>query len=419
MRFMMRLAKYSFGVGDRFGLAGRAQLRAVIQAKKVGIDVTPVWNKSHREHSIIGTKPASVRAEADEAVKTLGFGSPYFVDADHIGLNNVDLFIDSSDFFTIDVADYIGKGASQDKVNAFADKYSKYAPSFEIPRIGEPIKTTKEQLVQIGRKFLPAVEEAGRIYRHIKFRKGDDCVIEVSMDETDSPQTPAELFFILAMVADEGIPAQTIAPKFTGRFNKGVDYVGDVARFEKEFEQSVAVAVFVAMEFGLPSGLKLSVHSGSDKFAIYGPIGRALKKFDAGLHIKTAGTTWVEELAALSAAGDDGLRIAKEVYYSAYERMDELCKPYATVIDIKKERLPKPQEVNRWSGEAFSETLRHNTKCKRYNPDFRQLIHVGYKVAAEMKNRYTDALEKNEGPVSKAVQENIYRHIEAVFLNGR
>jgi hypothetical protein len=414
----MRLGKYSFGVGDRFGLAGKAQLRAVIRAKERGVDVTPVWNKSHREHTIIGTEPASVRTEADNAVKSLGFESPYFVDADHIGLNNVDLFIESSDFFTIDVADFIGRGVSEDKLNGFADKHGKYVPSFEIPLIEEPLKITREQLLQIGRKFLPAVEQAGRIYRHIKSRKGDAIVIEVSMDETDISQTPAELFFILAMAADEGISAQTIASKFTGRFNKGVDYIGDVARFAREFEQSVAVVAFAAWEFGLPSGLKLSVHSGSDKFAIYESISKTLKKFDAGLHIKTAGTTWLEEIAGLAAAGGDGLRIAKDVYCRAYERMDELCKPYATVIDIKKERLPDPKAVNKWSGEQFSETLRHNTDCGGYNPDVRQLMHVAYKVAAEMKKRYTHAIKKNEQAVSEAVQENIYRHLKAVFING-
>ena len=416
---MLRLAKFSFGVGDRFGLAGKAQLRAIIRTGEQGVDVTPVWNKSHREHTIIGTEPASVRAEADDAVKSLGFAASYFVDADHIGLNNVALFIESSDFFTIDVADFIGRGVSEDKLKSFVDKFGKYATSFEIPRIEGPLKAPKELLLQIGRKYLPAVEQAGRIYRHIKSRKGSDCVIEISMDETDSPQTPAELFFILAMVADEGIPAQTIAPRFTGRFNKGVDYIGDVARFAREFEQSVAVVAFAAGEFGLPPGLKLSVHSGSDKFAIYEPISRALKKFDAGLHIKTAGTTWLEEIAALAAAGGDGLRIAKDVYCRAYERIDELCKPYATVIDIKKERLPDPQAVNAWSGEQYTSALRHNTDCEGYNPDFRQLMHVGYKVAAEMKKRYTVALKENEQPVSKAVQENIYRHIKAVFMNGK
>src|SRR6185437_9725016 len=111
-------------------------------------------------------------------------------------------------------------------------------------------------------------------------------ITEVSMDETDLPQTPPELLVILAALADEKIPLQTIAPKFTGRFNKGVDYVGDVAGFEREFSQDLAVIAFAIERYGLPASLKLSVHSGSDKFSIYAPIRRALADFGAGLHIK-------------------------------------------------------------------------------------------------------------------------------------
>jgi len=111
------------------------------------------------------------------------------------------------------------------------------------------------------------------------------------MDETDQPQKPVEMLFILAAIADEGVPARTIAPKFTGRFNKGVDYVGDVSQFAKEFEEDLAVVAFAVKEFGLPEDLKFSIHSGSDKFSIYQPMKKAMKKFNAGLHIKTAGTT--------------------------------------------------------------------------------------------------------------------------------
>src|SRR6202044_1502107 len=93
-------------------------------------------------------------------------------------------------------------------------------------------------------------------------------VSEISMDETDSPQTPVELLIILAAIADEKIPIQTIAPKFAGRFNKGVDYVGDVKQFSKEFEEDLAAIAFAIQRYGLPNNLKLSVHSGSDKFSI-------------------------------------------------------------------------------------------------------------------------------------------------------
>ena len=112
------------------------------------------------------------------------------------------------------------------------------------------------------------MQEAGRIYRHIAAAKGEGRFItEVSMDETDSPQTPPELLVILAAIADEKIPMQTIAPKFTGRFNKGVDYVGDLVQFEKEFSDDLAVIAFAVRKYGLPANLKLSVHSGSDKFS--------------------------------------------------------------------------------------------------------------------------------------------------------
>jgi len=237
------------------------------------------------------------------------------------------------------------------------------------------------------------------------------------MDETDEPQTPVEMLFILAAIADEDIPARTIAPKFTGRFNKGVDYVGDVEKFSKEFKEDVAVVAFAIKEFGLPSDLKLSVHSGSDKFSIYGPMARTLKQFDAGLHLKTAGTTWLEELIGLAMAGGDGLALAKEIYAKAVSRIDELCGPYATVIDIDRARLPSPKTVDRWDEEAFASALRHNLSCERYDLNLRQLLHVAYKIPAEMGQRYFDALNKYEEVIAQNVTENIYdRHIKPLFI---
>lgn len=414
----MILEKYSFGIGDRFGHQGKAQLQAIINAKKHGINITPVWNKSHREHMIIHTEPDSVRSEADQAVEKLGWRGSYYVDADHINLKNVELFIDSSDFFTLDVADFIGKSATENEINTFVNKYGKYAGSLAIPGIDKTIEITRGQILEIARKVLFAVKEAGRIYRHIKSKKGaDDFITEVSMDETDIPQSPVEMFFILAAIADEGIPAQTIAPKFTGRFNKGVDYVGDVTQFEKEFNQDLAVIAFAVEEFGLPKNLKLSMHSGSDKFSIYKSMNKALKKFDAGLHIKTAGTTWLEELIGLAASGGDGLSIAKQVYAEALSRFDELCGPYATVIDIDKDKLPSPEVVDQWSSDELADALRHDQSCDKYNPNFRQLLHVAYKIAAEMGTDYLNALEKHEKIISQNVMKNIYkRHIKPIFM---
>jgi len=415
---MRQLEKYSIGIGDRFARQGKAQLGALVEAKKLGVHLVPVWNKSYREHTIVHTDPATVRKEADEAVGALGWKDSYYVDADHISLKTVDLFLDSSDFFTLDVADYVGKSAQGKDIESFVKAHKSVLGSLSIPGIEKPLSITEETVRKTAEKYLLAIQEAGKIYRHIESKKGKgNFITEVSIDETDAPQVPVEMLFILSAIAREGIPAQTIAPKFTGRFNKGIDYVGDVKQFEKEFNEDLAVVAFAVKEFGLPSNLKLSVHSGSDKFSIYEPIQKALKRTGAGLHLKTAGTTWLEELIGLAAGEGEGLAIAKEIYRQAYGRFDELCAPYASVIDIHRSKLPDPAQVARWDGKRFAETLRHVQSNPHYNPHFRQLLHVGYKVAAELGDRYYKALEAAEKVIAKNVQENLLeRHIKRVFL---
>ena len=378
----MKIGKYSFGVGDRFAHEGVNQLKALIEAEeRFGVHFVPVWNKSNREHQIVGTEPMETRREADAAVAALGYKDQYFVDADHINLTNVDRFIEASDFFTIDVADYIGKTGSMEE------------------------------------RFLPAIKEAGKIYRHIAERKGaDNFVTEVSMDEVDEAQTPEELRYILKELAAEKIPVQTIAPKFTGRFNKGVDYRGDLALFEKEFEQDLLVIDEAVKAYGLPDNLKLSIHSGSDKFSIYPIMGRLIRKHDAGIHIKTAGTTWLEENIGLAVADPAALELAKKIYVNALGRMEELTVPYATVIDVDVDQLPSPEEVAGWDAETYARTMRHNQADPLYNPSFRQLIHVSYKIAAELGDEYYPALEKHTDVIGEQITANLCeRHIKRLF----
>src|SRR5262249_16131460 len=312
---MFTLARYSIGVGDRFAHQAKAQLRACVMAGERGAEVIPVWNKSNREHTIIGSEPTETRKAADVAVRELGWTRSYHLDADHIRLDTVDRYVAPCDFFTIDVADSIGQPAAGDAIKTFASRHSDLTGRVEIPGTGEAFAITRDDVERIAGKYLRSAQDAGAIYRKIAAAKGAGTFItEVSMDETDSPQTPPELLLILAALADEGVPVQTIAPKFTGRFNKGVDYVGNVALFEKEFRQDLAVIAVAVRKFGLPANLKLSVHSGSDKFSIYGPIRWAIRESNAGLHLKTAGTTWLEEVIGLAEAGGEGLELAKEIY---------------------------------------------------------------------------------------------------------
>lgn len=414
---MKKLGKYSFGIGDRFAHQGNAQLRALMKAQKGGIEVTPVWNKSNREHMYVHSNPSDTRNEADQAVKALGYKGDYCVDADHINLGNVEGFIASSDFFTIDVASKIGIPASTEDTTSFIASCAAYAGELNIPNITHPFHVNDALLKKIADKFLTAITEAGKIYRFIsEHKRSDNFVTEISMDEVESPQSPVELFFILKMIANQGIPAQTIAPKFTGRFNKGVDYVGDVAMFAKEFEEDILVIDYAVKAFNMMDNLKLSVHSGSDKFSIYPEIQRILTKYNKGIHVKTAGTTWLEEVIGLAVSGGEALKAAKSIYSQALARKDELCAPYADVIDINAGQLPTAEEVETWSSEKFANTLRHIPGHPNYNANLRQLIHVGYKIASEMGTYYTDLLKANSKVIGQCVEENLYdRHLKRLF----
>lgn len=415
---MLTLERFSFGVGDRFAHQAKAQLKAFQMLAKDGIEVVPVWNKSNREHTFIGSEPQSVFDAAKTAVQELKWTSGWHIDADHIRLETVDRFMSCSDFFTIDVADSIGKPAAATDVQQFVARHRELVGSLSIPGISSPLTITQQDVERVAAKYLLAVQDAGKIYRYIAAAKGEsNFIAEVSMDETDAPQTPPELLIILAALADEKVRLQTIAPKFTGRFNKGVDYVGDLVQFEKEFNDDLAVIAQAVKQYGLPANLKLSVHSGSDKFSIYPIIRKALQRTGAGLHVKTAGTTWLEELIGLSEAGGDGLALAKEIYAYALEHVDELCAPYASVIDIDRAKLPTAATVNSWTGPQLANALRHIPSHPEFNVNVRQLLHVSFKIAAKAGTRYTDLLKANEEIVAKQVTENIYeRHMRPLFI---
>ncbi len=410
------LPRFSFGVGDRFAHEAGAQLAAFEKLAAAGVVAAPVWNKSNREHTFIGSEPTSVRNAAAASVAERDWKHPWFVDADHIGLGTVDRFLEPSDFFTIDVADAIGKPADAAAIDACVARHPELTRPVTIDGIEGGVALSDDAVRTTAEKYLAACQEAGRVYRHIAARK-DSFVTEVSMDETDSPQTPPELLVILAMLADEHIPVDTIAPKFTGRFNKGVDYVGDLEQFAREYSDDLAVLAHASRAYGLPAGLKLSVHSGSDKFSLYPVIREASARTGAGFHIKTAGTTWLEEIIGLAEAGGDGLVLAKEIYAEALEHIDALCGPYATVIDIDRSRLPPPPEVNSWTGPRLAAAIRHVPTNPDFNPHIRQLLHVAFKLAAKKGSRYTDLLVANREIVGKQVTDNLFeRHMQPLFL---
>jgi hypothetical protein len=415
----MQLGKYSLGIGDRFGLQGMSQLKAFKIAFDRGTEIIPVWNKSFREHSLVGTLPGDVRVEAENAVKFLKWKLPFFVDADHINLKNVDSFMSASDFFTIDVADYIGMAPGIETINSFVKKNSRYLGLVPVPGIERPIKITEDFLVKTAGKFSVAAMEAGKIFRKIENYKGaENFIAEVSMDEVDQPQSPEELFFILGLLNDAGIKTDTIAPRFTGSFHKGIDYAGNVGSFAEEFEKDLLIIEFAKKEFGLNEGLKLSIHSGSDKFSLYPVISRLIRKHNKGIHLKTAGTTWLEEITGIILAGKNGFDFGLSLYKDALSRYDELIKPYAMVTDIHPENLPEPGIIQSWEKEKLARSIIHDESYPGYNPDLRQFFHLSYKIAAERIWDFRELIIENQGDITERVTRNIFdNHIQPLFLN--
>jgi len=414
---MKKLSKYSFGMGDRFAHQAKYHLQAITNAASKGIDVTPVWNKSNREHTTIGSKPADTLKAVEEAIKAKSYSHQYFIDADHINLQTVEGFLDYANFFTIDVASYIGTKADEKEKDNFLKTVEKYITNLEVPGITEKFEISKSYVEELIDTYLYAAEMANKTYKIIEDAKGKgNFITEVSMDEVENPQKPSDLFFILAMLAFYNVPVQTIAPKFTGRFNKGVDYVGDVSAFRQEFEDNLMVIDFAVKEFNLPEELKISIHSGSDKFSIYPAIKEMTQKHDKGFHIKTAGTTWLEEVIGLAKAGGDALKLVKEIYAESLTDIDGLAAPYADVIDINKEELPTAEVTNSWSGQDFVDALLHIPNSEKFNPNMRQLIHVGYKLAADRIEEFNKQIIENKDVVGQCVYENIYdRHLKRLF----
>ncbi|SFC46169.1 tagaturonate epimerase [Zunongwangia mangrovi] len=410
---MAELGRFSFGTGDRFGKEGKAQLNAILKIQEDGIPVTPVWNKSNREHETVNTKPKSVLEEAKNAIKALNFTQDYFIDADHIDRDTVDPFLENSNFFTIDVAKFIGEQSISEDIVGFKKFFQQYLSSFNIEGIDAKIDISEADFKEMTKTFLFAMKKASEVYFYIKSKKEERFFTEVSIDEVENPQTPTELFFVLAALTFYKVPVNTIAPKFTGNFYKGIDYEGDLDQFSKEFEDDLCVLKFVKSEFDMPKELKLSVHSGSDKFSIYPIINKLIKKHDSGLHVKTAGTTWLEEAIGLAESGEEAFKFIQNLYNEALDRYEELTENYTEVLNIKKEKLPQKSAFE--NGAAFASALRHDQKNENYNPHFRQLMHCAYKIAGE-KDEFYSLLDSCRDKIEENVTLNLYeRHLKVLY----
>ena len=274
---MTKLPQYSMGIGDRFAHQGIAQLAAFTQAKALGVEVAPVWNKSNREHLIVHSVPASVRQEADAAVRAEGWQGrirrcrPSSASKRSMGSWRAAIFLR----WTWPIRS--GRPPADADIAQFVPSWSRYGQGIENSRDRRGSGYFPCRIQAIARKYLRCVQEA---VEHLPLsgrpRGLENFVTEVSMDETDQPRRRSTWCLSWPPWPAKKSRSRRSPPNFPGCFYKGVDYVGDLRQFEKEFNDDLAVLGFAVR--GLPCRriLKLSVHSGSDKFSIYPAIRRCL-----------------------------------------------------------------------------------------------------------------------------------------------
>ena len=286
----------SFGFGDRLGLATPGHIQALRNTQH---EIFPVFaQQSIRENTRTGRTPQDVIDDAKRAVEAAGWDAPWGADADHLKtVEDLLPFVEAGyTFFTVDPGAHVDNAADADSLPVLQEK-AKGQNWDELSALyltgnGEAGYGAfgTESLLRAVVKYGRAIRQTVEMYRRLSQLK-DAFDFEISVDETDAPTTPLEHFFIANELTRAGVKFTSLAPRFIGRFEKGVDYIGDVAALDVEMAKHAAVTA----HFGT---YKLSLHSGSDKFSVY-PL--MVKHWGSHLHVKTAGTSYLEGLRVLAA----------------------------------------------------------------------------------------------------------------------
>jgi len=337
----------SVGLGDRLGLATPGHVRAV---RAVGGRLAPILaQQSIREMTRTGRTPQQVMDDATWGIFQEGWREGVGADADHLKTTaDIDACLAAGfTFFTIDPGEHVKNDAETASLSilraAAAELPSDLGPrasglqnrSFDVE--GHIIHFDEQTLLKAAVKYGRAIAHVAAMYHHLMHATGgQNCELEVSVDETELPTTHAEHIYIASELRRLGVQWVSLAPRYIGRFEKGVDYIspsgqlGDVAAFEADF----AVHAAIARQFG---PYKLSLHSGSDKFSVY-PV--AARQTRGLVHLKTAGTSYLEALHTIAALAPDFFR---EIYDFARERFETDRASYH--VSAQLERAPLPHEV--------------------------------------------------------------------------
>lgn len=300
----------SFGFGDRLGLATPGHILAV-----KGSRFSPIFaQQSVRENTRTGRTPQQVMDDAKRAVDAAGWDSAWGADADH--LKTVDVlpeFVSAGyTFFTVDPGDYVDNAADTEPLSVLEEKAKSFDwTELESQYLSKQVEHgfgvfTKEKLLRAVVKYGKAMRHTKQMYQRLCELK-EQFDFEVSIDETEAPTSALEHFFIASELTREGIKFTSLAPRFIGRFEKGVDYIGNIQDLDAEFARHAAVT-------NLFGTYKISLHSASDKFSVY-PL--MVKHWGERLHIKTAGTSYLEGLRTIAFTEPD---LFAKIWYLGLDR---------------------------------------------------------------------------------------------------
>jgi hypothetical protein len=386
----------SFGLGDRLGIATFGHID--LFEKK---DVCPVFaQQSIRELTLTNRTYEDVLDSASFAVFREGYKKGFGADGDHLKTAKDVEYALSLGFtmITLDCSEHIKNDVTADNAPVLSQNYiDKYLnKTFDVEGIS--LAFSEDELKQCVGIYADAISFAADIYKQF-FESGKyNADLEISIDETISVTTPLQHFFVVRELLDLGVKFATIAPRFCGEFQKGIDYIGDIAQFEKEIKVHAAIVRF----FSSVQEYKLSIHSGSDKFSVFPIIGRETK---GKWHVKTAGTNWLEAMRVV-AITDPALY--REVHNYALSAFDEARKYYHVTTDMSK--LPDIK------------TMKDNELPKLFdNNEARQVIHITYGLILSLKNSdgsfvFKDKLyklwQKHEDEYRKALVCHIGKHLE-------
>jgi tagaturonate epimerase len=331
------------GLGDRLGLATPGHLRAV---RAAGGHLVPLpAQQSIREMSRTGRTPQQVMDDAMWGVFAEGWRSGFGADADHLKTpQDIDQCVATDyTFYTFDPGEYVESAADNASPNALRARLDALpweqledSPAALAARyLSTPISCEEHiirfdelTLMRAAVKYGRAVAYVALLYRHLaQAAAGREWEVEISVDETETPTTPAEHVYIATEFRRLGVHWVSLAPRYIGRFEKGVDYIGDVSAFEAEMGVHAAIARTLGP-------YKLSLHSGSDKFSVYEPAARQTRGL---VHLKTAGTSYLEALRTIAVLEPDLLR---SIYTFACEHYEVDRASYH--VSARLERAPAP-----------------------------------------------------------------------------